>query len=544
MRGRLIKSGSIDFHLLEHWLRSCHDRHQECCIIPPSSRIVSLKLIDCITGRIEAATEDCKYAALSYVWGKQKVGALESQCGTFLPDQLPRTIEDAITVTKALGLRYLWIDRYCIPQSDEKERHNQIRQMDLIYSGAYLTIVAAAGQDPDFGLPGVSSTHRIPQCHVQIGSHILCSLMEYPSRVISRSTWASRAWTFQEAIFSKRRLIFTDQQVSYECQTTTWSETVDFEKDRSSDRLFRQEDLTRYPWEIYCLIAKYSSRMLSYDEDVLRAFYGVFRIFETAKHPVCHYWGIPVLPRVNRGVQGDIIPPPSVSLDLCQGFATGLCWLTKQPGKRRIGFPSWSWTGWTNRVEYYLYSCSRGLRAHAKIALEISVELRSGEIKDWDAFWQSHRLHADKSLLTTYLHIKSWTIPLQLESATRDPTKVGAYDDATLLNSKQDDYVDLFIFLYLAQIVDKDCDLHTNLQTHPLIGIILGNCYVSPDRSPMYTLVLVAQQKESSYECIGHMIFRYKASWSTPEASHRWKLRVPNMDYPFRHKSIQRIRLG
>jgi hypothetical protein len=27
----------------------------------------------------------------------------------------PKTIEDSITVTKALGLRYLWVDRYVSP---------------------------------------------------------------------------------------------------------------------------------------------------------------------------------------------------------------------------------------------------------------------------------------------------------------------------------------------------------------------------------------------------------------------------------------------
>ena len=27
-------------------------------------------------------------------------------------------------------------------------------------------------------------------------------------------------------------------------------------------------------------------------------------------------------------------------------FATGLCWQLKDPSRRRLGFPSWSWIGW------------------------------------------------------------------------------------------------------------------------------------------------------------------------------------------------------
>jgi hypothetical protein len=65
----------------------------------------------------------------------------------FLSGDLPDTIEDAITVTRNLGFQYLWIDRYCIDQQNEKEASAQIRQMDLVYKNAEITIIAAAGKD-------------------------------------------------------------------------------------------------------------------------------------------------------------------------------------------------------------------------------------------------------------------------------------------------------------------------------------------------------------------------------------------------------------
>jgi hypothetical protein len=45
-----------------------------------------------------------EYVALSYVWGSvvPEKNALENR-------RLPQTIEDAITVTQELGIRYLWV---------------------------------------------------------------------------------------------------------------------------------------------------------------------------------------------------------------------------------------------------------------------------------------------------------------------------------------------------------------------------------------------------------------------------------------------------
>ena len=544
MRGRLIESESIDFDLLRHWLNSCEDRHQKTCNNEGAYSVASLKVIDCITREFEPAPLNCKYVALSYVWGQPKRGDAEMLHRTTLPEQLPRTIEDAIAVTKALRLRYLWLDRYCIPQSNGKERDSNIRQMDLIYSGAHLTIVAAAGQDPDFGLPGVSSTHRIPQARIQIGNHTLCSTMGDPPSVIKHSTWMSRAWTFQEALFSRRRLIFTEQLVYYECKATNWSETVDLDRDFAVYNLFDIWVDPRRPLDVCNLINLYSGRMLTYEHDVINAFLGVFRAFEAGKYPVKHYWGVPVLPPVIRKPDNFV---ETVSRKFREGFHIGLCWVTSKQGRRRVGFPSWSWAGWTSEVHYFadLYDC--GLKEHAELALDISVELNSGDIESWDNFWQNHRFHANDENFTKFLHFESWTIPLQLGSATHDPTMVGHPDHETWLNlpqSQKGSNIRLTIKFYSAQQNDEGCDLDTTLGVHPLVGIILGDI-LNHGLETHDTFVLVAQEKECGYECVGHMIFMFIGMFmDTVKSSRNWVLSVPDMAYLFRNKSVQRIRLG
>lgn len=111
-----------------------------------------------------------------------------------MPDHIPKTIGDAISVTLELGYRYLWVDEYCINQSDHNHRNDQIMKMDRIYHGADLTIVAAAGDNKRYGLPGVGSTKRKEREVIYVDDVVVCSNGPDPRVEIWESTWYSRAW--------------------------------------------------------------------------------------------------------------------------------------------------------------------------------------------------------------------------------------------------------------------------------------------------------------------------------------------------------------
>lgn len=74
-----------------------------------------------------------KYLALSYVWGESGL----AHSGEMLINA-PQTVKDAMYATKRLGQRYLWVDRYRIPQ-EGNERHVHIANMNSIYEAAYVT---------------------------------------------------------------------------------------------------------------------------------------------------------------------------------------------------------------------------------------------------------------------------------------------------------------------------------------------------------------------------------------------------------------------
>ncbi|PMD16818.1 HET-domain-containing protein, partial [Hyaloscypha hepaticicola] len=197
----------------------CSENHRQTCSTMETSPIESLRVIDCQTRTIIQAPPGCQYVALSYVWGPSTTPSKNTEAQNIPPtiQNEPKTISDAIHVTLKLGIRYLWIDRYCIDQSNKDEKHNTIRVMDLIYSNARLTIITTAGENPDYGLPGVRGTVRRVQPRLEVGEHCLVSTLPHPNMSVNNSTWASRGWTYQEGLLSKRRLVFTDHQILYEC---------------------------------------------------------------------------------------------------------------------------------------------------------------------------------------------------------------------------------------------------------------------------------------------------------------------------------------
>lgn len=85
-------------------LNYCISNHGSHCHIDQPEEHYTTRMLDVFDRKVVPCPRNCDYIALSYVWGgvHPLPGALENRC-------LPQTIEDAITVTKALGRRYLWV---------------------------------------------------------------------------------------------------------------------------------------------------------------------------------------------------------------------------------------------------------------------------------------------------------------------------------------------------------------------------------------------------------------------------------------------------
>ncbi|KAK4069595.1 uncharacterized protein Triagg1_7019 [Trichoderma aggressivum f. europaeum] len=357
----------LDLGTLKNWFDYCNHDHVSLCRHPKSD-LRGTHVIDCQEQCVTEHEPGMPYVALSYVWGHPQKQTQVFD-GKRLPAQLPLLIRDAMAVTRAMGFRYLWVDRYCIDQSNPTVKHEQIRQMDVIYSSAEVTIIAAAGQDENYGLSGIGRNRPATQT-AHIGDVAVVWAPGDPQAAIKSSKWSTRGWTFQEALLSRRRLVFTEQQVYFECNAMNIYESLDIPLDHLHilDRSKSYEYLrrgvfgghrgaafgrlifeSRGPGEAFSRylsnVEEYSARKLTYAEDSLNAFRGIAQQFWYGKHAVHNIWGLAYYPT-----------PPE---ERTSSFAHSLpwhhkknCWDLSQSPRRRPQFPSWSWAGWEGEVRY------------------------------------------------------------------------------------------------------------------------------------------------------------------------------------------------
>lgn len=207
------------------------------------------------------------------------------------------------------------VDPVCINQGDEEEKRAQISCMDLIYECSVAAIVAAGGKDSAFGLPGVMTRSRIPQPSITLQGITLCSTLPNPVYTTRRSGWMTRGWTFQEAIFSKRRLCFTEHQVVFECDDSIYTEVFNQPWDlevcqwQHEQNVFTTADIPGDSAMLQSLIicgniGKYSGRNLTLETDALNAFFSLFMRMERLKKPLYQFYGLPILKRTSNDEDG------------------------------------------------------------------------------------------------------------------------------------------------------------------------------------------------------------------------------------------------
>ncbi|KAH6678649.1 heterokaryon incompatibility protein-domain-containing protein [Halenospora varia] len=431
---RLIPPNQADFVLVKKWLQWCETNHQRCRKAKRRIKIQGLRLIDCCNRRIVAPDDAVEYLALSYVWGSPSSIISEVALGSLLPSELPQTIIDSIKVTQWLGFRYLWIDRYCIPQRDTEENYSQIRLMGAIYMNAEATIVAAAGSDPSVGLPGAGHRKRNLQQQAVVDGIIFCSTFLDAKFTISKSSWMSRAWTYQEGVLSRRLIIFTDDQIYFECQTMHCSESAPLNLEICHTK-GKQELLKRFHPGMFTVeepnkarliehvIVEYSKRTLTRDEDSLKAVLGILDLFERGSFPIWHVFGIPCLSKMTVD-QGFHVVAQRTSQ--CHGFTNFLLWRHVRPSRRRPNFPSWSWSGWEGELDLTTFESwtwmfrinddhfSATKKKCHQNDISVSFETRSYGFLTWDTVLEGLDSRSLMKNFTGILKIHAFTMAMKL----------------------------------------------------------------------------------------------------------------------------------
>lgn len=222
------------------------------------------------------------------------------QSGIRLSD-LPKTFLDAVTVTRHLGLRYLWIDSLCICQDDPDDWARESARMIDVYSKAHLVISADNANDKSLGCFHQRNISQSSIFTVRLAGQekpssmqavLLFPISEQPffyGDFISEPL-TQRGWALQERVLSRRSLHYGSDQLYFECNHGIVGENGCYSASRYCDINKTREtpDASSPTTLIHSqdhgvwngLLSAYGRRTLSQSTDKLPAVSGLASLFK------------------------------------------------------------------------------------------------------------------------------------------------------------------------------------------------------------------------------------------------------------------------
>jgi hypothetical protein len=298
---------------VKSWLKDCVQNHSHCRTqinSPLPTRVIDVGLVayDISTFNQPFLWESLgvpgTYVALSYCWGLNPNVVITTSANfaahkkCLEMSKLPKTIQDAIIITRNLCIPYLWVDALCIIQKDAEDWARESGKMCQVYSNAEITISASSASASNEGIFGLQK-YGLPPRALQYREHTLYTRVN-TNREHNRYTMQMcvldappinrRAWTFQEATLSNRVIHYTGRELVWECNEyfsceCGFSNTRIEADDDISSRGIRQPELAQGTslkkayarWRD--LLRAFSERQLTVDDDRLPAMSGLANQF-------------------------------------------------------------------------------------------------------------------------------------------------------------------------------------------------------------------------------------------------------------------------
>jgi len=219
------------------WIKACQRDHD--CSKDVAKSQIPKRLID-LSGRVPRllVTENEKldggYATLSHSWGPNpsfftlKASNLEIMRMEIPVQLLSQNFQDAITITRKLGLKYLWIDSLCILQSGDGSEADWLEHsitMLSIYANCEVNIAISHASKPEGGCFRTRDPATIQPIIVEWHEFLddtsnlyLILNFNFIDSNPTAQPLAERAWVFQERLLSPRVLSFGPERVFFECR--------------------------------------------------------------------------------------------------------------------------------------------------------------------------------------------------------------------------------------------------------------------------------------------------------------------------------------
>ncbi|CAG8956224.1 hypothetical protein HYFRA_00003604, partial [Hymenoscyphus fraxineus] len=319
------------FETLSNWINDCSKEHS--CVESSQSilpqRVLDVGINDTTPKKFrrlrvhESSGQSGSYAALSHCWGSSPiVTSLKSNFhirkNHISWNELSKTFQDAVTITRKLGIPYLWIDSLCIIQDDPGDWEIQSSKMLSIYSRACLTIAADHAENGDggcfassfkkpllvrqIGFPETLQRHGTASIEwdKECGLHPVHANFVRPGRfAYPLSSLSSRGWTLQERLLSRRIVHYTSWELVWECRRVVDCQCGRIASEETKTLMhdfhenLHQKAKTPELIKLWMrVVEEYSKRRLTYERDKLVAIDGLVRLFEIngLKHGFAGNW--------------------------------------------------------------------------------------------------------------------------------------------------------------------------------------------------------------------------------------------------------------
>ncbi|KAI0460069.1 heterokaryon incompatibility protein-domain-containing protein [Xylaria acuta] len=227
--------------IVKTWMHGCLEQHPKCQALhawrTSGSMFQPKRLVDVgaageMTWRLllrEGNTmSPITYATLSHRWSPDQefelLGENLQMCTNGQPlDVLPPVFQDAIKVTKSLGIRYLWADCLCIIQDSLPDWETESIEMCKIYTNSICNISITGFDDGSTGFLDKTCDYVPLPCRVQPSwasdvSEGWCVLDPFFWWAqVTKAPLTKRGWVFQERLLAPRVIHFGPEQLLWEC---------------------------------------------------------------------------------------------------------------------------------------------------------------------------------------------------------------------------------------------------------------------------------------------------------------------------------------
>ncbi|KAL9084295.1 MAG: hypothetical protein Q9165_008123 [Trypethelium subeluteriae] len=356
----LPRTGSWEqFEVIKEWVEVCDNSESHSCRAMSEdslpARVVDVGDVDgqdSVRLHCKKQGEKDKYLALSHRWGNPRAHeSFYTDRSNFQEfqkhidyEKLPKTFQDAVDVTRELGIRFLWIDSLCIIQDEPEDWETQSVLMEDVFNSAYYTIAASCAEDSwDGFLKPRPNRKTVPVRQKSGDICYVCESIDDFRTDVEEGHLSRRGWVLQERALSRRTIYFAANQVYWECGNGVYCETLtkmrnpksaflgDPEFPKSAERLFKggrirlyEEIYKRYSRLAFTQIADRAVAISGLENRLIRTFnttgrYGAFE----------EYLGRSLLWQRDRN---------------------NLMCVIEYPTSRKV--PSWSWMAYDGEIAY------------------------------------------------------------------------------------------------------------------------------------------------------------------------------------------------